>query len=135
MTKTRVLVLQVNSQLMEAVQQKVALSQQLDQWQQDVQELLSENMTKKMAANRNRNHGNSNSNNNSRSGAESDSSQPEKRKSSRIMSFLKLGSAWHQRHDREAADSDTIAEEEGEDVGVIPALVVTMEESEPVETA
>jgi coiled-coil domain-containing protein 64 len=93
MTKTRVLVLQVNSQLMEAVQQKVALSQQLDQWQQDVQELLSENMTKKMAANRNRNHGNSNSNNNSRSGAESDSSQPEKRKSSRIMSFLKLGSA------------------------------------------
>jgi coiled-coil domain-containing protein 64 len=73
---------QVNSQLMEAVQQKVALSQQLDQWQQDVQELLSENMTKKMAgANRNR------------SGAESDSSQPEKRKASRIMSFLKLGSA------------------------------------------
>ncbi len=123
---------------MEAVQQKVALSQQLDQWQQDVQELLSENMTKKMAANRNRNHGNSNSNNNSRSGAESDSSQPEKRKSSRIMSFLKLGSAWHQqRHDREAADSDTIAEEEGEDIVVasIPALVVTMEESEQVETA
>ena len=28
---------QVNSQLMEAVQQKVSLSQQLDQWQQDVQ--------------------------------------------------------------------------------------------------
>ena len=76
---------------MEAVQQKVALSQQLDQWQQDVQELLSENMTKKMAANRNNGHRNHNQN--SRSGAESDSSQPEKRKSSRIMSFLKLGSA------------------------------------------
>ena len=94
---------------MEAVQQKVALSQQLDQWQQDVQELLSENMSKKMAANK------------SRSGAESDSSQPEKRKSSRIMSFLKLGSAWHQhqRHHLETEECEIIPEEEGGEVVII----------------
>ena len=39
---------QVNSQLMEAIQQKVELSQQLDQWQQDMQELLEEQMNRKM---------------------------------------------------------------------------------------
>ena len=38
----------VNSQLMEAIQQKVELSQQLDQWQQDMQELLEEQMNRKM---------------------------------------------------------------------------------------
>ncbi|XP_023327311.1 bicaudal D-related protein homolog [Eurytemora carolleeae] len=74
--------MQVNSQLMEAVQQKVSLSQQLDQWQQDVQELLMENMNKKMAAGR-------------KSGADSDTgsnqNQPERKKSSKILAFLKLG--------------------------------------------
>ena len=38
----------MNSQLMEAIQQKVELSQQLDQWQQDMQELLEEQMNRKM---------------------------------------------------------------------------------------
>ena len=33
---------------MEAIQQKVELSQQLDQWQQDMQELLEEQMNRKM---------------------------------------------------------------------------------------
>jgi len=80
LAKTRIDVMQVNSQLMEAVQQKVSLSQQLDQWQQDVQELLEENMNKKMANNIKSN----------KSGAESDSSQPERKKSSRLLSFLKL---------------------------------------------
>ena len=41
---------QVNSQLMEAIQQKVELSQQLDQWQQDMQELLEEQMNRKMVS-------------------------------------------------------------------------------------
>jgi len=77
LAKTRIDVMQVNSQLMEAVQQKVSLSQQLDQWQQDVQELLMENMNKKIAAGR-------------KSGAESDSSQPERKKSSKLLQFLKL---------------------------------------------
>jgi len=78
LAKTRIDVMQVNSQLMEAVQQKVSLSQQLDQWQQDVQELLMENMNKKMAAGR-------------KSGGDSDSSQPERKKSNKILAFLKLG--------------------------------------------
>lgn len=33
LAKTRIDVMQVNSQLMEAIQQKVELSQQLEQWQ------------------------------------------------------------------------------------------------------
>ena len=41
---------QVNSQLMEAIQQKVELAQQLDQWQQDMQELLEEQMNRKMVS-------------------------------------------------------------------------------------
>jgi len=40
--------MQVNSQLLEAIQQKVELSQQLDQWQVDMHELLEEQMVKKM---------------------------------------------------------------------------------------
>jgi len=78
LAKTRIDVMQVNSQLMEAVKQKVTLSQQLDQWQQDVQELLMENMNKKIAAGR-------------KSGGDSDSSQPERKKSHKILAFLKLG--------------------------------------------
>ena len=35
---------------MEAIQQKVELSQQLDQWQQDMQELLEEQMNRKMVS-------------------------------------------------------------------------------------
>ena len=41
---------QINSQLLEAIQQKVELSQQLDQWQADMEELLEEQMMKKMRA-------------------------------------------------------------------------------------
>jgi coiled-coil domain-containing protein 64 len=33
---------QINSQLLEAIQQKVELSQQLEQWKIDMQELLEE---------------------------------------------------------------------------------------------
>ena len=40
--------MQVNSQLLEAIKQKVELSQQLDQWQVDMHELLEEQMVKKM---------------------------------------------------------------------------------------
>ena len=43
-------VFQINSQLLEAIQQKVELSQQLDQWQADMEELLEEQMLKKMRA-------------------------------------------------------------------------------------
>jgi len=82
LAKTRIDVMQINSQLMEAIQQKVELSQQLDQWQQDMQELLEEQMNRKMKAAQSKN---------GRSGNESDSSQTNERKKSKFLSFLKLG--------------------------------------------
>merc|ERR1712110_746243 len=48
LARTRIDLMQVNSQLLEAIQQKVELSQQLDQWQVDMHELLEEQMVKKM---------------------------------------------------------------------------------------
>jgi len=50
LAKARIDVMQINSQLLEAIQQKVELSQQLDQWQGDMEELLEEQMVKKMRA-------------------------------------------------------------------------------------
>ncbi|XP_059479250.1 bicaudal D-related protein homolog [Neocloeon triangulifer] len=48
LARTRIDVLQVNSQLMEAVQQKIELSQQLEQWQMDMQLLLDDQMRQKL---------------------------------------------------------------------------------------
>ncbi|PRD32419.1 UNVERIFIED_CONTAM: Bicaudal D-related protein-like protein [Trichonephila clavipes] len=48
LAKTRIELMHINSQLMEAIQQKVELSQQLDQWQLDMQALLDEQMKKKL---------------------------------------------------------------------------------------
>ena len=48
LARTRIDLMQVNSQLLEAIKQKVELSQQLDQWQVDMHELLEEQMVKKM---------------------------------------------------------------------------------------
>ncbi|KAI5736347.1 hypothetical protein M8J76_002290 [Diaphorina citri] len=48
LARTRIDVLQANSQLMEAIQQKVELSQQLEQWQMDMQALLDEQMRRKL---------------------------------------------------------------------------------------
>ncbi|KZC12585.1 Bicaudal D-related protein like protein [Dufourea novaeangliae] len=53
LAKTRIDVLQANSQLMEAIQQKIELSQQLEQWQMDVQLLLDEHVRSKMMPVRN----------------------------------------------------------------------------------
>merc|ERR1712079_94799 len=84
LARTRIDVMQVNSQLMEAIQQKVELSQQLDQWQQDMQELLEEQMNRKMRAAQSQSKG--------KSGNDSDSSQAtNERKKSKLFSFLKLG--------------------------------------------
>jgi len=49
LARTRIDVMQANSQLMEAIQQKVELSQQLEQWQMDMQALLDEQMRRKLA--------------------------------------------------------------------------------------
>ncbi|CAG0897556.1 unnamed protein product [Darwinula stevensoni] len=48
LAKARIESLQVNSQLLEAVQQKVELSQQLEQWQVDMQSLLDEQLKEKL---------------------------------------------------------------------------------------
>ena len=53
LARTRIDLMQVNSQLLEAIQQKVELSQQLDQWQVDMHELLEEQMMKKMHGEKN----------------------------------------------------------------------------------
>ncbi|XP_022177692.1 bicaudal D-related protein homolog [Myzus persicae] len=50
LARTRVDVLQANGQLMEAIGQKVELSQQLEQWQMDMQALLDEQMRRKLLA-------------------------------------------------------------------------------------
>ncbi|KAJ9599610.1 hypothetical protein L9F63_009927 [Diploptera punctata] len=49
LAKTRIDVMQANSQLMEAIQQKVELSQQLEQWQMDMQSLLDDQMKSKLS--------------------------------------------------------------------------------------
>merc|ERR1712079_645236 len=82
LARTRIDVMQINSQLMEAIQQKVELSQQLDQWQSDMQELLEDQMNRKMKAAQSK----------GKSGNDSDSSQANNdRKKSKLFSFLKLG--------------------------------------------
>ncbi|XP_037933160.1 bicaudal D-related protein homolog [Teleopsis dalmanni] len=43
--------MQANSQLLESIQQKVELSQQLEQWQMDMQELINDQMRSKMINN------------------------------------------------------------------------------------
>ena len=48
LAKERISVMQVNSQLMEAVQQKVALSQQLDDWKMDMEVLLEDQIRQRL---------------------------------------------------------------------------------------
>lgn len=48
LAKTRIELMHINSQLMEAIQQKVELSQQLEQWQVDMQSLLDERVQKQL---------------------------------------------------------------------------------------
>ncbi|XP_076331549.1 bicaudal D-related protein homolog [Tachypleus tridentatus] len=48
LAKTRIDMMHINSQLMEAIQQKVELSQQLEQWQVDMQVLLDEQLKIKL---------------------------------------------------------------------------------------
>ncbi|SPP76463.1 bicaudal D-related protein homolog isoform X1 [Drosophila guanche] len=52
LARTRVELMQANSQLLESIQQKVELSQQLEQWQMDMHELIDEQMRSKLINNR-----------------------------------------------------------------------------------
>ena len=105
LARARIDVMQINSQLLEAIQQKVELSQQLDQWQGDMEELLEEQMVKKMRAQENSGRRKDNGNTGvgasllgvpilgggggNKSGNESDSSQAAReRKTSKILQFF-----------------------------------------------
>ena len=48
LAKERVASMQVNSQLLEAIQQKVELSQQLEEWQTDMEQLLEGQMRQRL---------------------------------------------------------------------------------------
>lgn len=48
LAKTRVELMQANGQLLESIQQKVELSQQLEQWQMDMHDLIEEQMRSKL---------------------------------------------------------------------------------------
>ncbi len=48
LAKERIASMQVNSQLMEAIQQKIELSQQLEQWQVDMEQLLEGQMRERL---------------------------------------------------------------------------------------
>ncbi|XP_022125359.2 bicaudal D-related protein homolog [Pieris rapae] len=54
LAKTRVELMQANSQLYEAVRQKIDLGQQLEQWQMDMQELIDEQMKHKLTSEKRR---------------------------------------------------------------------------------
>ena len=107
LARARIDVMQINSQLLEAIQQKVELSQQLDQWQGDMEELLEEQMVKKMRAQESSARSRKDNNNTgvgasllgvpilggggggNKSGNESDSSQAAReRKTSKILQFF-----------------------------------------------
>lgn len=49
LARARIDVMTINSQLLESIQQKVELACQLDQWQSDMQQLLDEQMRKKLS--------------------------------------------------------------------------------------
>ena len=51
LVKLSLFITQVSSQLMEAVQQKVALSQQLEEWEVDLQVMLQEQVKEKLVQN------------------------------------------------------------------------------------
>jgi len=92
LARTRIDLMQVNSQLLEAIQQKVELSQQLDQWQVDMHELLEDQMVKKMRDQDNSKNAKKKSNYNFLSGNASDSADNSgseaRKKSSKLLSFF-----------------------------------------------
>jgi coiled-coil domain-containing protein 64 len=51
LAKERISGMQINSQLLEAIQQKIELSQQLEQWQVDMEQLLGEQMKERLEGN------------------------------------------------------------------------------------
>ncbi|KAG8236773.1 hypothetical protein J437_LFUL016887 [Ladona fulva] len=83
----------INSQLIEAVQQKVELSQQLEQWQMDMHHLLDEQMKKKLTTQEQRHRqrqlqSQQNHRRKSSRGQENDGCATDKRQNSRLFGFF-----------------------------------------------
>ena len=74
---------QVSSQLMEAVQQKVALSQQLEEWEVDLQVMLQEQVKDKLVQNTSNQSGKSSGSDTEKGGVTRKLSRP-----SSIISFF-----------------------------------------------
>jgi len=83
LARTRIESMQVNSQLIEAVQQKVTLSQQLEEWEVDLQVMLQEQVKNKMVQNTS-----SQSDKTSSSDSERSTENRKISRSSSIMSFF-----------------------------------------------
>lgn len=93
LARTRIDLMQVNSQLLEAIQQKVELSQQLDQWQVDMHELLEDQMVKKMRDQDKKSKKKSGNGLTINGGVGSDSGDSvDGRKKSKILAFFKMAS-------------------------------------------
>ena len=85
LAKERVASMQVNSQLMEAIQQKVELSQQLEQWQVDMEQLLEGQMKERL--NKSQADSNSRTNNSSAMSIGSENSETSTR-AAKLFSFF-----------------------------------------------
>eukprot|EP00096_Caligus_rogercresseyi_P002625 TRINITY_DN14815_c0_g1_i1.p1 TRINITY_DN14815_c0_g1~~TRINITY_DN14815_c0_g1_i1.p1 ORF type:complete len:496 (+),score=157.11 TRINITY_DN14815_c0_g1_i1:81-1490(+) len=83
LARSRIDVMQINSQLLESIRQKVELSKQLEQWQVDMEELLEEQMAKKMRAAEKKKLYNDNSNQRNASDASRD-----RKRSNILLSFF-----------------------------------------------
>ena len=95
LAKERVASMQVNSQLLEAIQQKIELSQQLEQWQVDMEQLLEGQMRERLLYGEVQKNGagvppgGARANSSSAMSTCSDSSEQGSRTASRIFGFFK----------------------------------------------
>ena len=80
--------LQVNSQLLEAIQQKVELSQQLEQWQVDMEQLLEGQMRERLQYGDKRVHSSASAMSVSSECSEGGNGNTQPRTASRIFSFF-----------------------------------------------
>ena len=80
--------LQVNSQLLEAIQQKVELSQQLEQWQVDMEQLLEGQMRERLQYGDKRVHSSASALSVSSECSEGGNGNTQPRTASRIFSFF-----------------------------------------------
>ena len=88
LAKERVASMQVNSQLLEAIQQKVELSQQLEQWQVDMEQLLEGQMRERLLYGDKRVHSSASAMSVSSECSDTGNGNTQPRTASRIFSFF-----------------------------------------------